>query len=63
MEEINMADLKSIGKAIGRVATNYLEAQAKMVSNHVEEEEKTKYATLAGNLNELRKNHFSDNKR
>lgn len=24
-----MADLKSIGKAIGRVATNYLEAQAK----------------------------------
>lgn len=34
-----------------------------MVSNHVEEEEKTKYDTLAGNLNELRKNHFSDNKR
>ncbi len=31
-----MADLKSIGKAIGRVATNYLEAQAKMTSNHVE---------------------------
>lgn len=29
MEEINMADLKSIGKAIGRVATNYLEAQQK----------------------------------
>lgn len=29
-----MADLKSIGKAIGRVATNYLEAQAKKVSNY-----------------------------
>jgi len=38
-----MADLKSIGKAIGRVATNYLEAQAKKVSNHVEKEEKIKY--------------------
>ena len=49
-----MADLKSIGKAIGRVATNYLEAQAKKVSNHVEKEEKTKYDTLASNLNKLR---------
>ena len=54
-----MADLKSIGKAIGRVATNYLEAQ----SNHVKEEEKTKYDTLASNLDKLRESHFSDNKR
>ena len=61
MEEIKMADLKSIGKAIGRVATNYLEAQAKKVSNHVEKEEKTKYDTLASNLNKLRESHFSDN--
>ena len=58
-----MADLKSIGKAIGRVATNYLEAQAKMTSNHVEGKEKTKYDDLASNLSKLRESHFLDNKR
>lgn len=60
-----MADLKSIGKAIGRVVTKYMEDSARKLSTdkRFDKDEQEKYKGYTKSIGELRKNHFSDNKR